>query len=111
MGADRQRHHAQEGGGHGDRAAGEAKLGYIHPFHPWSLSKARASSSRLKPSRFVGGYPILCRPIALNLRHSLINLWHCSKQTVNSQAPVRQRLTALFDHGGIPGSMHFSATF
>jgi hypothetical protein len=38
-------------------------------------------------------------------------LWHRSKQTVNSQAPIRQRSTALFDHGGMAGSMNFAATF
>ncbi|HXQ03459.1 MAG TPA: hypothetical protein VN831_01710, partial [Bradyrhizobium sp.] len=57
------------------------------------------------------GCPILCRPIALNLWHCLFNLWQCSKQTVNPQRHKRQRWTALFDHGGMAGSIQLPPHF
>jgi hypothetical protein len=46
MGADRQRNHADESGGHGDRAAGNAKLRYFHRGSFLSSLKARAPDSR-----------------------------------------------------------------
>ena len=48
MGADRQRQHAYEGGGQGDRAAGDPKLTYIHRVRSCSLSRLAQSS---KPDR------------------------------------------------------------
>jgi hypothetical protein len=74
VGADRQRHQADQCDGNGDGAAGDAKLRQIHRFHSQSFSSARQLVAPM-PVRFVG-LRSLCRSIAINLRH-------CNKETLN----------------------------
>jgi hypothetical protein len=82
VGADRQRHHADHSGGNGDRAAGDAKLRYIHRGSFLVVAKG-AQVSRADAILGLRGCRTVCRPIMLNLRHR-------NNQTLNLPLYVRQ---------------------
>jgi hypothetical protein len=58
MGADRQRHQADQSDGYGDRAAGDAKLHTVHLFNSQSLTETPCERARQLvapvPFRFEG---------------------------------------------------------
>ena len=82
MGADRQRHHAGQSDGDGDRDGGRSKLRHLHHKFIPGRRRRRTRLVAPKPARFEGvpgGLP----PIATNLRH-------CNKRSFNPAGPLRQ---------------------
>ena len=82
MGADRQRHHADQHRGHGHRVGGRCEASRLSSRFVPGRRHGRASWSR-QGRRWFEGLPVVCRPIAINLRH-------CNKQSLNPQGPARQ---------------------